>query len=1245
MEPVEQGAAGVPGAAPIRITLPTVPGQGARWLAEPAGGLLLRLSRQDGRAAPPFRVDGRLQLSWQDPDDRVLAEVEARVLDSDSAGLHVELLDAPPGFAEAVARWAAAASAGVAASAPALPSAQRDRALEAVRRCVRAGLGERCQRLFDLAEAMVSSSSLDRPLEIGGVPVRLATQRLQAVRQAAEAEFLQQVQRPWLSAAAHAAQGSRRAAGLRLVDDEEMQVWLTRSESARLLERDARAAWQLLQPLLRQLGDSVDGLDTDSLGVESLLDALIHALRSVDLEPGLQQHLLRAATRPDILDLTGFYASLRVELQRCGMHEPAAAERPRVPAGWAAAASDTAPARAGVVTADVPPPTAPAAPPAGGPVAHAVASTGAASVPAQRAVDAASRLWALRRELSGAPRSEPSASPVDDALLLDATRRLLDGNASVAHDLADRVRAMATELSGAEVQTSERQEEAIAMLGRLQQAIEVDPLLPAGFRDWSRPLLPPLLGAQLTEQGVSAEGEGIRQLFALLEFGSALVAQRKDAATREIGEQIAGVVERLGASPRLEPVALAGATEQLERLLQRHRRAGAAIEDRVVEACVGQQRLIDARRNVRRELALLFGGRDIPVALAVLLEQRLLPLMVLTVLRHGLDSVAWAGLRNQLLRLDQGLRDAREGSLQEDADALLGWITVLGAEHAADQGQYAPQLAELAAALRGEPVAWQPYREPAEDAAPAAAPADEGELARIGLLNPGDWAAFAVDGGDPRLLKLAWHAPDRRRFVFVSQLGHKAEDLSAAELLDGMRSGRVRLLEEGNASVVERAWRRMLEGLHDELAEQAIHDPLTGLYNRKELDRRLRRWVTAPQRPLLAVMWIGVDHLRVLNQSHGMAAGDYALGQLADVLRLQLARHGDDEGYAARIAGDEFALVLPNCGSAQAEACARAMLAALDALDLHWDGRRFRLQVSIGIGIADENCSASEALLADAERACRAAKESGRGRCYLHQADDFRLSQLRETVDWVGRVEQSLEQGDLVLFGQRALSLSERAKAGPDYLEVLLRMRGREGMSTPENFIVAAERYGQIAAIDRFVLQQLTGLLRMLDTGDSVRIAFNISAHNVVDPDFIDEIIHTLRQQPLPLQRICIELTETAAIQHLAAASAGMQKLSDAGLAMVLDDFGSGWSSYQYLRRLPFDIVKVDGAFIRDIATNPEDLGLARSINEVAHMLGKYTVAEHIENEATLDLVREIGFDYAQGYFIQRPQPITNCLG
>lgn len=1231
----------------VRLTLYTESVPSCRWSVQHLSGSSLAVVRADGNPAPLYSSGTRIELSWQDADEHVVLELSGRVLGSDASGLRLQLIGTSEELLNRVRGYLANAR-PVERRAVARNDGSQDRFLDVIGHGIRGALAERCRRLLVHAEYGLDQVAHSEPFEVAGMPAKLAVQRLHAVQQSLEADFVQRVLRVCLGGGAQTeAARQRRGSALRLVDDDEMQVWLTRSESARALERETRASWHALLPALQAASDHRPELDMDLLGVEALLDALVHAAKLVGLEPSLQQLLLRLAGRVEILDLRNFYQQLLAELQRAGLR---LAERP---VAVAVAAPEWPRVQPVPSTVD------------GAPQQHTLALEAAPAAPAtvqgrvlgeakppppQVAIDTARRLWSLGQR-AAPPMADESIPAVSDALLLQAVQSLATSLKPLGTpgSFREQLQAQADALLGAHaVRIDPRQAEAVELVGRLQQAIEVDPLLPRSFTDWSRRLLPTVLGAQLRPEGLGDSGERLRHLFALLEFGSVLCAERSDAPTQDIAQQIERVVNELARLPALLPEHIDDASQQLERLLQRHRKAGAAIEDRVVEACVGQQRLVDARNEVSQELALVFGGRDVPAAWVRLLDQRLHALLVLTMVRHGRASPEWQRVREHLDELELALSDVARGQRCADPDALLAWIPRLFTQSAADLSPLQEALDELAQALQtGGNDLWQRFvvaaPDPRVDSVVLTPDPLGDELSqRVALLQPGDWLAFGADGTEPRLLKLAWQAPDQQRFVFVSQLGHKAEDISGSALLAALREQRVRILDEGKASIVERAWRRMLEGLHDELAEQAVHDPLTGLLNRKELDRRLLRWINAHQRASLALLWVGLDHLRVLNDSHGMGAGDFALRQVGE--RLQELAGSVPSGYAARIAGDEFALVLPGTGQAEAEVMGRGLLSHLEALDLHWDERRFRINASVGLTVADESCASGESLLKDAERACRVAKESGRGRLYVHQADDFRISQMRESVNWVGRVEQSLEQGALVLFGQRAVSLSERAQQGPDYLEILLRMRTDDGYASPEHFIVAAERYGQITAIDRFVLQELTRALKRRGPSCPFLIAFNISARNIIDPAFIDEIVASLGEQPVPMSQLCIELTETAAIQQLADAAAGMKRLSAAGLSMVLDDFGSGWSSYQYLRRLPFDVVKVDGAFIRDIATSAEDLALARSINEVAHMLGKLTVAEHIENQETLDLVREIGFDYAQGFFMARPVPVAELL-
>lgn len=1233
----------------VRLTVHHAADDYDHWVVKGAGGHGLYMQSLNA-SAPILEAGTALRLSWSDAQGQRVLEVAGKVRDSDEHGVRLALdesSESSMAMIQSLIRRNDPTSASH-SSPPQRAATDSHRQLERIRTQITQELGSRIRRLLIQAESGLDQVALGAMAEISGMPARMALEQLHAARVAVARHFLEELQRPWQTDALSAPSRERSFASLQLLDDEATQTFLKRSESARKLERHTQKDWLELRTLLVAVTQSLDGLNVDALSIESILEALTTAANDSGLEPGMQQFLLRLCGHPEILDLGGFYQSLHLELLRAGV-------APATGKSATTAAAATASTAARVRSPDTAPPTATSALSQG----FAEASprqprrpSAPAPTPAS-ALSAARTIWSLGQPATRSDLPAKRAAAVSDAALLQALRDMMDAGASSnnAVDFSSRLQQKAAALGGPkDARADERQLEAIDLMARLQQAIERDPLLPRAFRSWCRPLLAPILATQLHPDGLDQSGESLRQLFALLEFGSVLCSERNDPVTRQITENIQRIVNELQSSERLTPAQLDAACEQLEVLLRRQRKAGHAIEERVVDSCVGQQRLVEARRMVHRELAVRFGGREIPEALLPLIDQRLAATMLLTLLRQGAGSAQWQSLRQRIESLDHALRLAREGELVADVDAQLSWLHELNLADGADATALPLQMMSLAACLRGEPGRWITYQGSNIETAPvppeAAAEDNESDvtLRQLAMIKPGDWVTWGEDPATARLLKLAWMAPDSSRYVFVNQLGHRADDLPREHLSAAIRKGVARVVDQGDASVIERAWRSMMEDMHNQLAEHSIHDALTGLLNRKELDRRLIAWTNALERRSLSILWIGVDHLRVINQAHGMTGGDLVLNELAQTLQRYAERTTATEISCARIAGDEFVVVLEGVGPSAARHTAKMLLDQLNAMDLQTEGGSIRMSVSMGLVLADDSCTSTDQLLADAERACSAAKESGRGRLYVHEADDTLLSQMRQSLDWVGRVESSLKTQSLMLYGQRAISLSSRAQADPDYLEILLRMRTENGVALPGDFIVAAERYGQIMTLDRFVLQELTRTLRESRSKQSFRIAFNVSARNIVDPGFIDEILETLQQQPLPMSQLCVELTETAAIAQLAEATVGMQRLADSGLSMVLDDFGSGWSSYQYLRRLPFDVVKVDGAFIKDIATSAEDRAMARSINEIAHLLGKRTVAEHVEDEATLNQVREIGFDYAQGYFVGRPAPLNEFL-
>jgi diguanylate cyclase (GGDEF)-like protein len=835
---------------------------------------------------------------------------------------------------------------------------------------------------------------------------------------------------------------------------------------------------------------------------------------------------------------------------------------------------------------------------------------------------------------------------VADSVLLRAVGELLGGGSSEAHAGAfrSRLQQRARQLSGdAGAPLERRQHEAVDLVARIHEALDEDPLVPAGLRERCRPLLRPILASELQGESIGEVGAPLRRLLSQVEFGSALFASRLDPATNRLRASLDEELSNLAQTQPWTRSLLEGACERVEQLLQRHRAASQAGEKRVVETCEGQQRIADARVQVQQELASLFAGRGLPQPLRELLTRRVASIMLPILLRAGPEAAEWKQIIGRIEQLHADLGRAAAGQAVADPARHLDWLQQICAG-VPDEPALSGALADIKDALGGAQVPWVSFQG-GEVPATTTPAAGLGMPPQLATLQVGDWMSLDTPGQEPRLVKLAWCAQDRSRFVFVNRLGQKSDEIDAPALRARLAEGSARVVEHGDADLAERAWRRMLIGRHDDLALQATRDPLTGLLDRREMERLLQAWLVAPERTPLLLLWLGVDHLRLVNQTHGMAAGDHLLCEVAATLQRYLDAGQPATGFAARAAGDEFVVILAGLAPDEAQRRAIALFDQVNALEVAFEDANLRLSMSMGMVPVDVASASISRMLADAERACDAAKESGRGRWYRHQSDDALLSHMRESANWVRRLDASLQSRGLVLYGQRAVWVGADAARQVDYIEVLLRMQSDDGVVAPGDFILAAERYGQIAAVDRYVIQELTRALQGVRPDCDARIAFNISARNIVDLAFVDEIIETLRQQPLPLSRLCVELTETAAIQQIDEAGAGMRRLTEAGLSMVLDDFGSGWSSYQYLRRLPFDVVKVDGAFIRDITRASEDRALASSINEIAHLLGKRTVAEHVEDQATLDEVRAIGFDYAQGYLLGKPMPLLELFG
>lgn len=427
---------------------------------------------------------------------------------------------------------------------------------------------------------------------------------------------------------------------------------------------------------------------------------------------------------------------------------------------------------------------------------------------------------------------------------------------------------------------------------------------------------------------------------------------------------------------------------------------------------------------------------------------------------------------------------------------------------------------------------------------------------------------------------------------------------------------------------------------------QASHDTLTGLVNRGSFDNRLDGLLrdAVETGRTHGMLYLDLDQFKIVNDTCGHVAGDELLRQISTRLS-QYIRPGDT---LARLGGDEFGVLLADCSEAVALGIANKMRQSIMDLRFVWEERAYAIGVSIGVVSITAECERAEQVMSAADTACYAAKDGGRNQVHVYRSHTGEAAERQGEMHWVSRIHSALEEDRFCLHVQPIVPI-DGGSTHTGHYEVLVRMRDEAGALVPPNkFIPAAERFGLMPRIDRWVVNQLFNLIgreyQTLVLG-GYRFAINLSGASVNDEDTLTYIGEKLEEFKIPAGMISFEITETAAIANLASASYFIRTLKQAGCRFSLDDFGSGLSSFAYLKNLPVDYLKIDGAFVRDLATDPIDRAMVQAINQIGQVMGLKTIAEFVENDQVLGLLREIGVDFAQGYGIARPIPLTDDAG
>ena len=425
--------------------------------------------------------------------------------------------------------------------------------------------------------------------------------------------------------------------------------------------------------------------------------------------------------------------------------------------------------------------------------------------------------------------------------------------------------------------------------------------------------------------------------------------------------------------------------------------------------------------------------------------------------------------------------------------------------------------------------------------------------------------------------------------------------------------------------------------LHETVSYQASHDSLTGLVNRDEFASRLQKLVdeTKQNGSTHVFVFVDIDQFKVVNDVCGHQAGDELLRQVAERITTSV----DGDAIVGRLGGDQFGLVAIGAAQPDAERIGRDMVGLLNQRFV-WNESAFNVTVSVGVSPISSATGDVSDVLAAADDACVLAKEHGGNTFRLYETSDFVFLKRRGEMQWIGRLTQAIEEDRFVFYHQVVQSLRHPLDSKH---EILLRLRDSDGgLVSPGEFIVAAERYKLMPSIDRWVVARSCRYVRHAqERGITVPvICVNLSGASLADPTMLDFILENIDMHEVDGARFCFEVTETSAIQNFSHAVDFISRVKETGATFALDDFGNGFSSFSYLKRLPVDFLKIDGSFVKDIENDRIDLAMVEAVNAIGHTMGMRTIAEYVHNERIKEMVTAIGVDYAQGYVIGKPAPL-----
>lgn len=1067
---------------------------------------------------------------------------------------------------------------------------------------------------------------------------------------------------------------------LSLVDNDVLDKWLSVRAMATKLESHLEGPLEALEMRLAAISNNPLSLENDPVGPFVIASAFRQALDSLVLEEAaentifltmeglLQQRLVALYDELNsLLVARGILPTISKKLEvvtpqgtPIGGSAGAPAARAEQVAEPVTMASAVAPASAPAVAATSQPPSRPAEPPPSLSYARPAGVVASAENGSYRGVQELLRLQQVQTDDSNAER--PVAGYYSGTEVMQALAQLEQAGDELGEPMAALNRQL-DQLGGESGRVlSDEDRQKMGYVGGMVHSILQDQLLAEFAKPWFSNLQVPLLKAGMLDPGIMTDAEHpARLLLNNLERIGDRLPQDDPAQAAQMRQRIEAIIQRVEDRVEEDADVFVDALGELEKLEKDVREDYEANVAKLVRELEKDSQVGQARRAVTTELNLRLAQRKVPELLLSLLDCGWKNLLLRSYMKEGAKSASFKNYLNIIDQLNAVLMQTQPYSTETRMSAaqLQEWLQRLLPMACREHEASEELLLSLVSHLRGEAEQPLATRYIPELVSLMDKRAHNPELVRPGDVDDEIWELMLLDAQELKVgesfsyrdeqgeqqLNLVWLDPQEPRFVFVDLAGHKRLDLSADEAAGALYRQRLSRTGEKSLSVTERATYRLLQQLHGKLAYQAQHDELTGLLNRKSFERELEEtFVEARSGKATHVLgYIDLDRFNIINTTCGHSEGDILLGRVAQVLQQTVGEHA----VLARLGGDEFGILLKGCSRTRGLKLITEVHDAIRDMRFVCEDNEFKITASIGLAEINEASDSSGRLLSAVDAATFTAKDMGRDNIQIYNAENERISNRRNILDWVGRINVLFEKNLIQLRCQKIKPVHSTVNSLPHY-EVLLDVKDEEGNKVLlEEFIVAAERYNRIIDIDTWVVDYV---LKWMEERSSKLdrisgISINLSGSSLGNRKFMEHVEQSLSRSGFPANKVCFEVTESIAINNLDNASRFMRKLKETGCQFSLDDFGTGTSSYSYLKSLPIDYLKIDGAFVKDIATNTHDYAVVKSINEIGHAMGKKTVAEYVENEFAYEALKQIGVDYVQGFGVEKPIPLFQLFG